>query len=686
MGKIADLFVKLVLDKKGFDQGIDGAKQKTSMFGEGVKKIGGLIAGAFAVGSVISFGKELLRINSEADGVRVAFSKMGDASMLQELRKATSGTVSDLNLMKRSVMASNFGIPIKDLGNLLAFAAKRAQDTGQSVDYLVDSIVLGIGRKSPLILDNLGISAIQLKAKLKGVSDEAATVGDVAKAVGEIASEEMQKTGAFIDNVGSKVQRLSSRWENYKEGLARSLAPAVSFVLSLLEKLSNQSRDNITDIKTERSEMNTAALSAMGLAEGTDKRRIAIENLKKLYPQYFSSLDSEKSKNEDVAEALRAANKEYANKIVLSQYEQELGKVAKAEERLENKRVNAIRSLQEFNEKYYGGSITSLDDLMKKSKEFIDYQNSGSADTKVAGGYLLGMQNAVETLEKYGGKLDDINAQKAGIDSARQSIEKLLGIGGSSEITGDGNTPVNEELQTAVERLAAIKKAADEIDAQRILNMDFYGEGMTAAPLIDSPANIGTPTADSNALGSMDSFYKTNNENLKKFTADQLQEWTDFTTELNEAIESGMDNAVASFASGVGELMVTGDWGDFGSGLLKTIGGFMQQMGGLFIAYAIASKGFAAAIGLGPANPMAWGLAMAAGVGLVAAGSAISALAGSGLKGSASSGGGGGYSGGYSGGSSQASMAVNVGGSFELHGTVLKAAIHNTDRKNSLIR
>ena len=139
---------------------------------------------------------------------------------MDALKKATAGTVSELDLMKRAVQANNFQIPVKDLAKLFEFATKRAQQTGQSVDYLVDSIVLGIGRKSPLILDNLGISAVMLRQKLKGVGVEMTTVGDIAAAVGEIAEEEMLKSGKVIDTNTIKIERLSAQWADFKKGLA----------------------------------------------------------------------------------------------------------------------------------------------------------------------------------------------------------------------------------------------------------------------------------------------------------------------------------------------------------------------------------------------------------------------------------------------------------------------------------
>ena len=221
-GILASLLVKLGLDSKEFEKGVNDAKQKTNAFADGIKRIGGIIAGAFAVERIIAFGRELLNLSGQIEGVRSAFMRMADPATLNELKDATKGTVSELDLMKRAVQAQNLGLPIKNLASLFEFATKRAQDTGQSVDYLVDSIVLGIGRKSPLILDNLGISAIALKEKLKGVGMETASVADIAKAVGEIAAESMRESGSIIETNAIKIQQLTSSWDDFKASLAES--------------------------------------------------------------------------------------------------------------------------------------------------------------------------------------------------------------------------------------------------------------------------------------------------------------------------------------------------------------------------------------------------------------------------------------------------------------------------------
>lgn len=194
---------------------------------------------AFGAQQIVSFTKDLIKLSGEAEGVRTAFDRISKAGTMKELQAATKGTVSELELMKRAVSAQNLGLPVENLASLFEFATKRAQDTGESVDYLVNSIVTGIGRKSPLILDNLGITAVQLREKLKGVGMETASVADVAAAVGEIAADSMRESGKVMDTNATKVANLKTQWEDFKLSLAenKGFNKAVNKQLSTLQKM-----------------------------------------------------------------------------------------------------------------------------------------------------------------------------------------------------------------------------------------------------------------------------------------------------------------------------------------------------------------------------------------------------------------------------------------------------------------
>jgi hypothetical protein len=194
----------------------DESGKSADIMGAAFKKVGGVIAAAFTVDALVNFGKEALNLAAKAEGVERAFARIGSPQLLNGLRKATRGTVTDLQLMQNAVKASNFQIPLEQLANMFKFAQSRARETGESVDDLVDSIILGIGRKSPLILDNLGISAVRLREKFNGLSVESASVSDVARVFGEIATEELAKVGNQADTTADKIAQLEAAFVNLK--------------------------------------------------------------------------------------------------------------------------------------------------------------------------------------------------------------------------------------------------------------------------------------------------------------------------------------------------------------------------------------------------------------------------------------------------------------------------------------
>nr|DAI16524.1 MAG TPA: hypothetical protein [Caudoviricetes sp.] len=208
MSIIGSIFVRLGLKSDEFSKGIKQSEGQLSSFKGAVGKIGGAIAGAFTVDKIVQFTKEAYKLAGQAQGVYNAFSRLNRPGLLNDLKEATRGTTDELQLMQTAVRASNFRIPLEELATFLKFATDRAIETGESVDYLVNSLVLGIGRKSPLILDNLSISTVRLR-------EELAKTGDMGKAVGNIIKEEMQKGGDAIETSAVKTQKLGAAWKNF---------------------------------------------------------------------------------------------------------------------------------------------------------------------------------------------------------------------------------------------------------------------------------------------------------------------------------------------------------------------------------------------------------------------------------------------------------------------------------------
>ena len=174
--------------------------------------------------------KQSIELARQGEGIRIAFERLGRGDILDGLRQATHGTVSDIELMKAAVKFNDFRLPLEELGTMLAFAQQKAKDTGQSVDYMVDSIVTGLGRKSLMILDNLGLSAAEIKEKMKDT-------GDMTKAVGEIIREQMSKAGEYIETAADRATKANVEVQNAMERLGETFQPLTDAGTSMFNSL-----------------------------------------------------------------------------------------------------------------------------------------------------------------------------------------------------------------------------------------------------------------------------------------------------------------------------------------------------------------------------------------------------------------------------------------------------------------
>ena len=161
---------------------------------------------------------ESVRMAQEADGVTKAFNELNQPNLLDNLRAATKGTVTDVELMKAAVQAKDFRIPLEDLGKYLQFAQLKAQQTGQSVEYMTQSIVTGLGRKSVMILDNLGLSAAEINEQVK-------QTGDFMKAVGSIVDKQLAAAGDNYVSAADRALQKTTELQNAQLELGNTLMP-----------------------------------------------------------------------------------------------------------------------------------------------------------------------------------------------------------------------------------------------------------------------------------------------------------------------------------------------------------------------------------------------------------------------------------------------------------------------------
>jgi len=224
-----DIDFKIGADLKQFRGAMGNIDHSLKKLSGGFGALGGVIGASFAVNIIQQFAAESIDLASKMEGVQAAFNRLNDPNLLSNLRTATAGTVDDLKLMQTAVRADNFRIPMDVLAKGLEFAQRRAQATGESVDYMVDSFVTGLGRESVKILDNLGISSIELQEKTK-------ELGSMAAAVGQIMDEEFEKVGARVTTTSMKIDQQRAAITNLKSEIGEKLLPVYSAFLTQTNK------------------------------------------------------------------------------------------------------------------------------------------------------------------------------------------------------------------------------------------------------------------------------------------------------------------------------------------------------------------------------------------------------------------------------------------------------------------
>jgi hypothetical protein len=354
---------------------------------------------------------EAVKLGDQLAAAQQGFERFGNAADLEKLKTSTKGMVSEVKLLQQAIQAGNFGIPIQELGDLFAFAQARARETGQEVDYLTQSIVTGIGRKSPLILDNLGISAIQLKERLGGVSAEAATIGDVTKAVAAIAKEELAKMGSSTLSATEEVTQFATEWEDFKADFGTAIAPAVVTSLRWIKKEFKEIRDFAIDVFNlpgkglkALADITTGMLGTSGGAKLSKA-----PNYMKLYQEQFPQQKNEEAPIDKTTGAIEKQGSALVETInQLERYKQ------------------SVKDLLEFNEMAPDYLEEVNNDLFKGSDYWYTYGDrmAESLDTSALEEFML---TWTETVDEVIPGIVDLSKEYATLNNVMNTVAGTLG-------------------------------------------------------------------------------------------------------------------------------------------------------------------------------------------------------------------------------------------------------------------
>jgi len=95
----------------------------------------------------------------DIQGLRASFDKFASGSnlTLEKLRKATKETVSNATLLEQANLALMLGLPADELATLFECSMKLGRAVGIPTEKAIEALCRGVGRRSRMILDNIGI-------------------------------------------------------------------------------------------------------------------------------------------------------------------------------------------------------------------------------------------------------------------------------------------------------------------------------------------------------------------------------------------------------------------------------------------------------------------------------------------------------------------------------------------------
>ena len=139
--------------------------------------------------------------------------------------------------------------------------------------------------------------------------------------------------GQIGETAGGKFLKLKGAWAATQIDIGNSLMPLASMAMEASNSLLHFIHIGQTvpeSLRTEKLEVNTLVDSITRLNAGSSLRTKMIDTLKAKYPEFFSDIDKEKVKNEDLLGILNKVNKAYDKRINVSDHSF-AGNVAKDE-------------------------------------------------------------------------------------------------------------------------------------------------------------------------------------------------------------------------------------------------------------------------------------------------------------------------------------------------------------------
>ncbi len=395
-------------------------------FAGAVGMAAGIIAGAgLAIKQAMDFaeaGADMQRLEkSSADLADHYGTNMG--RMLDSLREYSQGTISNRDLILSADRAMMLGVSTnaEQMGQLLQVAALRGRAMGVDTTKAFSDIVTGIGRMSPLILDNLGI-----------IVNAKQTYKDYAEAIGKTAREltPMEKRQALLNRVleeGNRMleeagglaednktayERWEASWANFVAEVQKTAAPTGASLADAATTALAGWQEYFKFLESQKQiySIQVDIQQSGGPKAITDENRRQAEEIYRAQQAIMGEITTGAANYEDAA--VRAFNRaaEAAGEVIPP---------TEVIEYTTEDLLDVTSRLNDVQEKYH----SSMEDIAVKRQEI----NEGLADGSIKAGEAKEKFKELEEAER--------KASEAALEASRQIVFGIL----SQKLAADGN-------------------------------------------------------------------------------------------------------------------------------------------------------------------------------------------------------------------------------------------------------
>lgn len=590
MSVISRLKVWIGSDTGDLERGLKKGKKEVSAFGSSMKKLGGIIVGALAVSSVVSFAKECLGLNkvqAEAEKKLAAVIKAtgGAAGLTADEMKNYASQLQNVTTYGDEVTIDAMAImsTFKSIkGDVFKEAIASAQDMATVLNTDLNAAVMQIGKalESPV----LGLTAL----RRSGVSFSVEQIKQIKKLVAEGKKQEAQlimlkelqnefggaAKAAAADAYGAS-QQLSNAWGDFKEAVGSAITPSAEGVKFLTERV--QENTAVLNDKTIPAWRKWLGLIDSGINK--QNKGAALLNLQ------------QKEKNEEMLKIMKLGYQDING--LLGKQKWYLGLDDRGKE-LYKPTYDAI--LAELEKRNQG--IQALNEEEEKAKELEKERISQKEKEK----------QAIQAV---------IDMQENSVKAVGEKIKAYKDLAVATDLNDIASQAFYKKEMLRLDQLIEKQKS---LASSRILpEMKKQEGGPLAKPkqlygVKEAAIDVRTELVGGKSLKEMISFP----DKLKPLS-DTLQEIKYDFIDLSDFANSAINDMAVGFTTGLGEMIAAGgNLQGFSSLIAGTFADMAINVGKTAIQTGIAIEGIKLA--LKSLNPF---VAIAAGAALVALGTAV---------------------------------------------------------------